>query len=152
MRKGCAIRRSAEEADRIYARPTKLCIIMHALECVEALDKPELLTDLYQRMGIVHIHRGSHTQAIENLQRALKLASSKDKRAELNVQIGEVYTTLADERSVPICKQLWMSWTRSARPISKAPRPDPFRAFSPLPHRVGSGRRILSRPCNWPSR
>ena len=93
--------RSAEEADRIYAHDEALHYYAHALECVEALDEPELLADLYERMGIVHIHRGSHTQAIENLQQALKLASSKDKRAELNVQIGEVYTTLADERSRP---------------------------------------------------
>jgi serine/threonine protein kinase/tetratricopeptide (TPR) repeat protein len=91
---------AAEKSARLFAHDEALHYYDHARECADALDRTDQLAAIHEAVGNVYYNRGSFQAAVGAYHRALDLASSSDKRAELKTRMGVAYAYVADERGV----------------------------------------------------
>ncbi len=91
---------AAEKAVQIYAHAQALRYYESAAECAEALNLPDQLVAIYAATGQVYHQHGPFQSAVEAFQRALALATTPEKRAELKTCIGATYAYVGDERGL----------------------------------------------------
>ena len=93
-------RRAAALSEKIFAHDEAIYYYTRAAECAEALDLPEQLIEIEEASGDVYYRTGPFEKAVEYYQRALDLAPTPAKRAELNIRIGATYALIGDERGL----------------------------------------------------
>lgn len=91
---------AAEKSSRVFAHEEALNYYQQARDCALALDDDEQLLAIEEATGNVHANRGHALLAAENFQRALNLATRREKRAFLKNKIGSAYTDIGDGRAL----------------------------------------------------
>lgn len=89
---------AAEKTRGLFALDDALHYYDAARESAEALNRPEQIADIYEAIGEVYCLRGPVSQAVDNLERAVTLVHTRERRGALDYKIGMVYTAVGDAR------------------------------------------------------
>ena len=84
----------------VYRARDRLLDRHQAKDCAISLNEVEQVLAIEEAIGGVQAERGHSILAAEAYERALNLASTVEKKAQLKSEIGAVYTSVGDERGL----------------------------------------------------
>jgi tetratricopeptide (TPR) repeat protein len=93
-------RLAAQKAERLYAHEEAVRYYLHAAECAAALGTPDVLGEIYLKLGDVYVTQGLSYQAVERYLKALDLVNNARMRGSLKTRIGTEYIQVGDERGL----------------------------------------------------
>ncbi len=91
---------AAEKSSQVFAHEEALNYYQQARDCALALDDGEQLATIEEAIGNVHVDRGHSLLAVDSFERALALATTREKKAFLKNRIGSAYTYIGDVRAL----------------------------------------------------
>jgi class 3 adenylate cyclase/tetratricopeptide (TPR) repeat protein len=94
------LQRAAAAAETVFAHDEALAYLEQARESAEALQRDDDIARIDERMGDIHVARGSVLPAIECYERALQAASSARARAALKLKVGNAFVPIGDPRGL----------------------------------------------------
>jgi class 3 adenylate cyclase/tetratricopeptide (TPR) repeat protein len=94
------LQRAADAAEAVFAHDEALEHLERARESAEALQRRDDVAQLDERMGDIHVARGSVLNAAACYERALQAAAATRARAALKVKVGNAFVPIGDPRGL----------------------------------------------------
>ncbi len=94
------LQQAADAAEAVFAHDEALVYLAQARESAEALQRGEDIARLDERMGDIHVARGSVLAATECYERALQAAMTPRARAALKLKVGNAFVPIGDPRGL----------------------------------------------------
>ena len=91
---------AARKAYKLYALEEAKRHAFHAHEAIEELDDPQLVVEIHELLGDIHLLRGAYGVCQEAYLWAIKLNQEELKRPVLNSKLGLAYTWSGDARGL----------------------------------------------------
>lgn len=114
------LQRAAAAAERVFAHDEALRYLEEARESAEALQRTADVAALDERIGDIHVARGTIRPAIEHFERALEAAATPAARAELKVKVGNACTPIGDPHGLRRLEEALVELDASTQPAALA--------------------------------
>ena len=136
---------AAREAQSVYAYDEAMMAYSRALECAEALDRPDERLDLEEAMGMAGLLSGEPISAIKHFERALLLTDDPARRIHLQCQAASTYVTTGDPKGLDYVREALELLDPETDPVNTAVALSTEARFHHLSGRHRKAREILMK-------
>ena len=114
------LQQAAGASERVFAHDEALKHLEQAREAAEALRRTDDVAALDERIGDIHVARGTIRPAIEHYERALATAKTRAARAELMVKVGNAGTPIGDPQGLARLEEALVELDPATQPAALA--------------------------------
>ena len=111
---------AAARAERLFAYDEAVSYLEQAREAADALQRPADIAAIDERIGDVHVARGTIQPAIEHYERALDATASASARAALKVKVGTACTPIGDPHGLVRLEEALAELDPATQPAARA--------------------------------